>query len=252
PQLDAKQQHIVDQPAGHGPIMVLGGPGTGKTTTAVEYAVAKITGGVATNQILLLTNTRTGAAKLRQELTARLNHEAVDTRADTPVRSFASYAFDLISRIRGEQASPRLLAGAEQDQLIAELIEGYMTDPQLALDWPPNLQEAVGLRGSRHEIRELIDRSAEYNIEPGQLAELGRRKGRSEWVAAATILQDYRDVLDLTGDEAYDASGLITAAANLWQTNPDFATAERQRIQHIIIDDFQDATPAIHHLIQLI
>lgn len=253
PVLDAKQQEIVDQPVGHGPMLVLGGPGTGKTTTAVEYAVAKITAGVPTNQVLLLTNTRTGAAQLRDYLTARLNYESIDSRAETPVRSFASYAFDLIHRMREDEGvSPRLLAGAEQDRLIAELIEGYQTDPQLTIEWPENLIEAVGLRGLRHELRELIDRSAEYGIEPGELAALGKKKGRAEWVAAAIILQDYRDVLDLSGAAAYDPSGLITAAAKLWEANPAFAAAEIQRVRHIIIDDFQDATPAIHRLIKLI
>lgn len=253
PVLDSRQQEVVNQPTGHGPLLVLGGPGTGKTTTAVEYAVAKITSGVATNEVLFLTNTRTGAAQLRDYLTARLNYESVDSRAETPVRSFASYAFDLVHRIReAEGATPRLLAGAEQDRLIAELIEGYVTDPQLTMDWPESLKQAVGLRGLRHELRELIDRCAEYDIEPGDLEVLGRSSGRSEWVAAATILQDYRDVLDLSGADAYDPSGLITAAANLWEANPDFAAAETRRIKHIIIDDFQDATPAIHRLIKLI
>src|SRR5699024_5107134 len=161
PILDAVQQEVVHQPTGHGPMMVLGGPGTGKTTTAVEYAVSKITSGVATNEVLFLTNTRTGAAQLRDYLTARLNYESVDSRAETPVRSFSSYAFDLIHRIReAEGATPRLLAGAEQDRLIAELIEGYVTDPQLTIEWPDSLKQAVGLRGLRHELRELIDRCA--------------------------------------------------------------------------------------------
>ncbi len=253
PILDARQQEVVDQPTGHGPMLVLGGPGTGKTTTAVEYAVAKMTSGVATNEVLMLTNTRTGASQLRDYLTARLNYESVESRAETPVRSFSSYAFDIIHRIReAEGATPRLLAGAEQDRLIAELIEGYVTDPHLTMEWPDSLKQAVGLRGLRHELRELIDRCAEYGIEPGDLEVLGRANGRTEWVAAATILQDYRDVLDLSGAAAYDPSGLITAAADLWEANPDFATAETRRIRHIIIDDFQDATPAIHRLIKII
>lgn len=253
PVLNTQQQFVVGQPAGHGPVLVLGGPGSGKTTTAIEYAVAKIKAGVPTSQILLLTNTRTGAAQLRSQLTARLNYEGIDSRAETPVRSFASYAFDVITRIReNEAATPRLLAGAEQDRVIADLIDGYMTDPDLALDWPDSLAEAVGLRGLRHELRELIDRSAEYGIQPGHLEELGRTKGRAEWRVAARILQDYRDVLDLSGDAAYDPSGLITSAADLWEANPDFVRAESTRIQHIMIDDFQDATPAIHRLVQLI
>src|SRR5690625_463682 len=119
PELDERQRNIIDQPPGHGPILLLGGPGTGKTTTAVEYAVAKIKAGVPTSQVLLLTNTRTAATQLRTQLTARLNQEAIDSRAETPVRSFAPYAFDLINRIReDETTTPRLLAGAEQDRVI--------------------------------------------------------------------------------------------------------------------------------------
>src|SRR5699024_12581872 len=87
---------------------------------------------------------------------------------------------------------------------------------------------------------------------PGHLEELGRTKGRAEWRVAVRILQDYRDVLDLSGDAAYDPSGLITSAADLWEANPDFVRAESTRIQHIMIDDFQDATPAIHWLVLLI
>src|SRR5699024_8318209 len=253
PVLDDSQQEVVDQAAGHGPIMVLGGPGTGKTTTAIEYAVARIKAGVPTSQMLMLTNTRAAAAQLRSHLTARLNFEAINSRAETPVRSFASYAFDFIYRMREDDAAPpRLLAGAEQDRVLAELIDGYMTDPELALEWPESLAQAVGLRGLRHELRELIDRSAEYGIQPGQLEALGHSKGRPEWRIAAAILQDYRDVLDLSGADAYDPSGLITSAADLWEANPKAAAAESARIQYVVIDDFQDATPAIHRLVQLI
>lgn len=253
PVLDGPQRRLVELEAGHGPVLVLGGPGTGKTTAAVEYAVAKIVAGVPTSQLLVLTNTRTAAAQLRSQLTARLNAEHIDSRAETPVRSYASYAFDMLHRLReAEGVTPRLLAGAEQDRLIAELIDGYLTDPELSIVWPASLEQAVGLRGLRHELRELIDRCAEYGIEPGQLAALGKAKGRAEWATAATILQDYRDVLDLSGAAAYDPSGLITAAAKLWEARPDFVATETQKIRHIIIDDFQDATPAIHRLIELI
>lgn len=253
PVLDDSQQEVVDQVAGHGPIMVLGGPGTGKTTTAIEYTVARIKAGVPTSQMLLLTNTRAAATQLRSHLTARLNYEAINSRAETPVRSFASYAFDFIYRMREDDAAtPRLLAGAEQDRVLAELIDGYITDSELTLDWPDSLKQAVGLRGLRHELRELIDRSAEYGIQPGQLEELGHARGRPEWRIAAAILQDYRDVLDLSGADAYDPSGLITSAADLWEANPMAAATEAARIQHVVIDDFQDATPAIHRLVQLL
>src|SRR5699024_10556878 len=157
PVLDDSQQEGVDQAAGHGPIMDLGGPGTGKSTTAIEYTVARIKAGMRTSQKSLITNTRGPATQLRSQLTPRLTYARINSRAEIPVRSFASYAFDFIYRMReGDAATPRLLAGAEQDRVLAELIDGYITDSELTLDWPDSLKQAVGLRGLRHELRELI------------------------------------------------------------------------------------------------
>src|SRR5699024_5708443 len=108
--LDDSQQEVVDQTAGHRPIMVLGGSGTGKTTTANDYTVARIKAVMTNRRMLLLTNTRAAATQLRSHLTARLYYEAINSRAETPVRSFASYAFDFIYRMREDDAAtPRLL-----------------------------------------------------------------------------------------------------------------------------------------------
>src|SRR5699024_1369571 len=131
-------------------------------------------------------------------------------------------------------------------------IDGYITDSELTLDWPDSLKQAVGLRGLRHELRELSDRSAEYGIQPGQLEELGHARGRPERRIAAAILQDYRDVQDLSGADAYDPSGLITSDGDLWEDDPLAAATEAARIQNVVIDDFQEAPPAIHRLVQLL
>jgi Tfp pilus assembly pilus retraction ATPase PilT len=44
PRLDPTQQAVVDHPGG--PLLVLAGPGTGKTTTIVEAVAARIDAGV--------------------------------------------------------------------------------------------------------------------------------------------------------------------------------------------------------------
>lgn len=257
-QLDAQQRNVAQLPAGHGPMLVLGGPGTGRTTTAVEYVIQRLRNGVAADQVLMLTGSRQSAARMRDQLTARMNHEGFETRAGSPARSFASYAFDLIRRMRAAgylpqlASPPRLLSGAEQDRVIAELIEGYRLEPSLSPDWPDSLTAAIGLAGFRREIRELIDRSSEYGIEPGELRDLGVQHHREEWMAAGQLLQDYRDVLDLGRGDAFDPAGLITTASRLWEDNPEFARAEREQLSAIVVDDLQDATPAVHRLVRLL
>lgn len=255
--LDAEQQAVVDlaQSPGHGSVLVLGGPGTGRSTVAVEYAAARIEAGLVPDRLLMLAPTRQAAARLRDALSVRLDRGGAGTRSSTPVRTWAAYAFDLIRRARVEgflpqvERTPRLLSGAEQDTVIAELLETYAAGERPGPDWPEELDEAVQTRGFRQEVRELIDRTSEYGIEPGDLQELAARHGRAEWDAAAELLQDYRDRLDLGMAEAFDPAGLITTARQLLQDQPELAEQERERLSVLVIDDLQEATPAIHALL---
>ena len=70
PSLDPAQQAVVDHPGG--PLLVLAGPGTGKTTTMVEAVVARINAGTDPERMLVLTFGRKAAGELRERITARL------------------------------------------------------------------------------------------------------------------------------------------------------------------------------------
>ncbi|HEY4616072.1 MAG TPA: UvrD-helicase domain-containing protein, partial [Citricoccus sp.] len=255
---DPDQQRVLDLQPGHGPALVLGGPGTGRSAVAVEYAARRIEAGLDPSSLLVLTPTRQSAARLRDALSVRLDRGGRGTRAATPVRTWAAYAFDLIRRARVAgylptvQRTPRLLSGAEQDTVIAELLESYGSGARPGPDWPADLSEAVGTRGFRREVRELIDRTSEYGVEPGHLEELGERHRRPEWTAAAILLQDYRDRLDLGMSEAFDPAGLITTASRLLEDHPDLLDSERAGLPVLVIDDLQEATPSVHRLVRLL
>ena len=71
PTLDADQQRVVDHPGG--PLLVLAGPGTGKTTTLVEAIADRIERrGTAPDRVLALTFSRKAAEQLRDRVTARV------------------------------------------------------------------------------------------------------------------------------------------------------------------------------------
>src|SRR6201986_3455919 len=71
PRLDQAQQQVVDHAGG--PLLVLAGPGTGKTTTIVAAVADRIENrGIAPERILVLTFSRKAAAELRERITARL------------------------------------------------------------------------------------------------------------------------------------------------------------------------------------
>src|SRR5215212_11986718 len=82
PVLDPPQRAVVEHAGG--PLLVLAGPGTGKTTTLVECVVDRIDRQRATpDSILVLTFSRKAAADLRARIAARLGRTTVTPMAMT-------------------------------------------------------------------------------------------------------------------------------------------------------------------------
>ena len=97
PMLDASQRAVVDHPGG--PLLVLAGPGTGKTTTLVECVVDRIERrGVAPDSILVLTFSRKAVVDLRARIAARLGRTTVTPMAMT----FHAFCYALVRRFGNE------------------------------------------------------------------------------------------------------------------------------------------------------
>ncbi len=177
PQLDASQQAVVDHAGG--PLLVLAGPGTGKTTTIVESVAARIERGADPESVLVLTFGRKASAEVRERVTSRLS---VVTR-EPLARTFHSYAFGLLRReaARRGQPTPRLLTGAEQTVRVRELLAGR-TDR-----WPEAMRAAVETSGFARELRDLVLRAYERGLTPDDLRRLGGEHARPAWVAAGRV-----------------------------------------------------------------
>ena len=109
PELDPFQRAVVDHPGG--PLLVLAGPGTGKTTTLVESVVDRIEHrGVTPDRVLVLTFSRKAAADLRIRIAARQGRSVV-----TPmVLTFHAFCYALVRRFA--DADPLGPAAAAADR----------------------------------------------------------------------------------------------------------------------------------------
>ena len=246
PALDPQQARVVRHDAG--PLLVLAGPGTGKTTTLVEAVVDRVERrGLAPEQVLVLTFSRKAAQELRERVTARLGRTTRGALAMT----FHSYAYALLRRELAAEGGPplRLLSGPEQDLEVARLLEGVLDDG--ASDWPEGLRPALPLRGFRRELRDLLQRAQERGVDGQLLARLGEASGRPEWTAAGRFLDDYegRFALDPSA-EVLDHSGLVRAAAALLEGDPELRERERAARAVVVVDEYQDTDPAQVRLLQ--
>ncbi|GAA0416404.1 ATP-dependent helicase [Actinoplanes campanulatus] len=243
-----------------GPLLVVGGPGTGKTSMLVESVAARIAEGADPERILVLTFGRRAAAALRGRIEARIADQPGRIVHEPLVRTFHAYAFGLLRRAAAERGepSPRLLTGPEQDLIIRELLAA-VADPEATGDigWPEALRPALPTRAFAQQLRDLMQRAAERGIGPVELARLGERLGRDDWPAAARFLREYVAVLalrDVTtrGSAAYDPAELVRAAAGLLSDEPDLLEAERRRLAFVYVDELAETDPAQIELLNLV
>ncbi|MEU4179613.1 ATP-dependent DNA helicase [Streptomyces sp. NPDC026589] len=240
PLLDAGQRAVVDHPGG--PLLVLAGPGTGKTTTLVESVAARVDRGADPARILVLTFSRKAAVELRDRMAARLG-AARGPQATT----FHSYCYALVRAHQDADlfADPlRLLSGPEQDVTVRELLAGQLDLEKAGLAhvrWPDELRSCLTTRGFADEVRAVLARSRELGLGPDALAAFARRTGRPDWTAAARFLAEYLDILDAQG--VLDYAELVHRAVLLAE-RPEVAERLAGSYDAVYVDEYQDTDPS--------
>jgi superfamily I DNA/RNA helicase/RecB family exonuclease len=242
--LDAVQQQVVDHSGG--PLLVLAGPGTGKTATIVETVAHRIEHrGLDPARVLVLTFSRKAAGELRERIAGRLRTTIREPLALT----FHSYAYALVRRefaLLGEEP-PRLLSGPEQLLEVRRMLRGELADG--GSRWPDRLRPALSTRGFAEELRDFLLRAAERGLDGRRLAALGRQRRRDDWVAAGRFLDRYAARFDLAPVPAYDYAEIVRIAATLLSRA---ATRQREREAYdvVLVDEYQDSDPAQESLLQ--
>ncbi|WP_078944443.1 ATP-dependent helicase [Streptomyces albidoflavus] len=246
PRLDAAQRAVVDH--GAGPLLVLAGPGTGKTTTLVESVAARLAAGTPPERILVLTFSRRAAVDLRDRMAQRLS-TATAPRATT----FHSFCYALVRAHQDADlfAEPlRLLSGPEQDVAVRELLAGQIElgrQGRARVHWPDELRACLTTRGFADEVRAVLARARELGLGADALAEFARRGGRPDWSAAASFLAEYLDLLDAQG--TLDYAELVHRAVLLAE-RPETARQLAETYDAVYVDEYQDTDPAQVRLVR--
>ena len=236
--LDASQQAVLDLGEGVS-AAVIGAPGTGKTTTLIEFVADRVLGrGWSPDEVLALTASRATATRLRDAIALRLGVPTTGPMA----RTVNSLAFEIVrdaARAAGS-TPPRLVTGGEQDSDLAQLLQGHIEEGG-GPSWPESLgPEVRQLRRFRTELRELMMRATEYDITPERFAALGRAHDHPEWIAAASFIAEYLQVISTTREAQFDPAELARFAVAAIESGEP---GERvSTLRAVVIDDLQEAT----------
>ncbi|MEN9752005.1 MAG: hypothetical protein RLZZ600_1052, partial [Actinomycetota bacterium] len=240
-ELDDSQRAVLALAGGESAAIV-GAPGSGKTATLIEFVADRVeSGAVSVAGVLVLAPQRLAANKLRLALAERLHIPTNGPLARTPM----SVAFSLAADgafARGVEP-PRMLTGAEHDQLLADLL----ADASVSALWAPTLEhEVVQSQTFRTELRDLLARCIESGIDHVELAARGAAQNRPEWVAAARFWHGpLENALAFNRVNDFDAATLMRQAA-VALADPRVMS----EVKLVVVDDAQELTRGAINLLR--
>ena len=246
PAVDADGQRILDRVAEGSNVVVLGAPGTGKTSVALRLLAEAVAGG---RDAVLLAPTRARADWLRGRAAHLLREGHGDgvVRVRTPAALALTILTTSLTMRPDPLPPPVLLAGAEEDSVLATMIS--------TVTWPGLPTEATGSRAFRSELRNLLARAGELGISADELADLGRRLNVPIWGPASQLLRTWDAQGRASAERRAQTRKMDTArlqdraveALRSWDS--DAVTVARPVPDLVLVDDYQDCTAATARLL---
>ena len=214
--------------AAEGPIIIIGGPGTGKTHTIMGRIAALRAAGAPANHIAYLTFTSNGAQDVRRQM------DHLDGIRDVFTGTFHQYASFFL-----RQAGANVL-GISPYYTIWNWEQAAETIADLAELDPDNLDINITPSGLRDLTRWHQLNQARPSDEPLPARESSWHR-LMELYTAEKRLQNTLDFDDL-----------VPFAVRALQASPIVrANWSRTRSRHLLVDEFQDITPSQYRMLQL-
>ncbi|MBX3402901.1 MAG: ATP-dependent helicase [Phycisphaeraceae bacterium] len=251
-----------------GPLIVLAGPGTGKTRVIVHRVARLIESGAEPASVLAVTFTNKAARQLRERLRELVGNAADQVRAST----FHSLGLSMVRRFASDLGLPpvrndsAILDSAQRTRLMREAIlrQGLFADSRAAgLDAAvefacaqmhalcnhgrlPEDALAFALRWQQSIARGLDSAGRELPAE-GAEAEAVRH---ARFAAAAKAYAWFSAECRRRGWLAFD--DLILHAIRLLRENAGAAAIVRSELRHAVVDEFQDVNAGQIELLRLL
>jgi len=267
--LNLKQKEAVD--AIDGPVIVLAGPGTGKTqvlTLRIANILEKTD--TAPDSILALTFTEAAAANMRKRLFEIIGVPAYRVRIST----FHGFCNDLIqlysdsfSRIIGSKN----ITEAEQVGIIKEIV---LNIPLLLLRphgdelyYVHSIVRAIGdLKREGVDDEEfkkrVLDEEKEFFAIDDLYHDKGAHKGKmkSEYKSIEKSIEKNKELLGIYEEyervlrerRCYDYNDMIMEVVRTFRTDPDLLLTLQEKYQYILADEHQDVNNAQNILLEFL
>ena len=216
-----------------GPVLITAGPGTGKTYTLVQRAIYLIQEkGVKPEQIMMATFTE----KAAKELITRITNELSDRNIVVNVNEMYIGTFhSLCLRIIKEhleytrlKKNYRTLDAFDQSYTVFQNISKFRSIPNVDTLFPSGAWKMA------QEICVYVNNLLEELVEPEDL----KKDNNSDIQILGYVLETYKNIL--AENNLVDFASIQTEAFRLLKDNPAILSELQNKLQYIMIDEYQD------------
>ncbi len=253
-----------------GPVMVIAGPGTGKTQVlTLRIANILLKTDTAPESILALTFTKSGARAMRE----RLQHFVGSVAYQIPIHTFHGFCEALIQEYP-EYYEHIIGSQPATDIERINFLESILEAPEIRRLRPVNAPDYY-----IPEIISIIGAMKQENISPDDLASIisneehaladieqfhikGAHKGkqRSEYTKAAEYIEKQKALLSvyreydalMRAERRYDFDDMILETVRVLQTVEAVRLDVQERYQYVLADEHQDVNGAQNTILSLI
>ena len=228
-QLNDDQRQAVEHPCG--PLMIVAGPGTGKTRTLthrIAYLIRQRN--VAPQNILAVTFTNKAAEEMRKRLR--------DLFGDHLQMPFVATFHGLCLNVLNELDPPNNILIADDDdrkKLISEAIAIVAKKGPLVAQKP----QAV--------LKQIVD-AKQHIMDPEDVLNASVEHLKSETQHFFKIYRTYQDLLAIQGLNDYE--DLIFNVVRRFESDPKVCRIYRDRFKHIFVDEYQDLNQGQYRIIR--
>ncbi len=254
-----------------GPVMVIAGPGTGKTQT-LTLRIANILAKTQMNpeNILALTFTDAAVHEMRQRLIKLIGNEAYRLSIYT-FHGFSNQVIQIFDEEFEELLGAKPISELEQIQGIEKLLTENKYKLIKPLSSPlffgrtivGQINQLKREQVSPKKLEDAVNKDEqEFNNTQGKFHEKGRYKGKmkGEFQTWEKRIHKNRELIDiyikyeayLQSAQLFDFNDMILKVVNLLSSNQEILQQLQERYQYILVDEHQDTNTSQNNLIELI
>lgn len=256
-QLNEQQLQAVESI--EGPVMVLAGPGTGKTQV-LAARIANILEKTDTNpsSVLALTFTESAARNMRERLVSMIGRTGYYVRIHT-FHSFAKETIEQFPEFFDLNVSSQALSELERYQFFESIIHELDLKVLKPINQPffylHAITKAISDLKREHispeRLQQLIEEDESWLQDNSEEITKGEREKRQRSIAKQQeLVQVYQGYQQLLQDKhRYDFEDMINVVVNGFEDHPELLLELQEQLLYFLVDEYQDTNAAQNALV---